>query len=145
MGNGGPAPETMTEAVFARTKRISEYRSSDSPDVDLGRLGQIKVGTMAVEIIDPVADYERLMEALFDFDSIRDLFRSGFRMQFDAMHAITGPYARAILEDKIGGKPGTVVNGVPLADFGGHHPDPNLIHARELYGLMISVRCAHGH
>jgi Phosphoglucomutase len=138
MGNGGPAPETMTEAVFARTKRISEYRSSDSPDVDLGRLGQIKVGTMAVEIIDPVADYERLMEALFDFDSIRDLFRSGFRMQFDAMHAITGPYARAILEDKIGGKPGTVVNGVPLADFGGHHPDPNLIHARELYGLMMS-------
>ena len=128
-GNGGPAPEKMTEAVFARTKRISEYRTTDSPDVDLGRLGQAKVGSTTVEIIDPVADYERLMESLFDFDAIRDLFKSGFRMRFDAMHAITGPYARAILEGRLGAQPGTVVNGVPLADFGGHHPDPNLVHA----------------
>jgi phosphoglucomutase len=137
-GNGGPAPEKMTEAVFARTKRISEYRTIDSPDVDLGRLGQTQVGSATVEIIDPVADYERLMETLFDFDAIRDLFRSGFRMRFDAMHAITGPYARAILEGKLGAEPGTVVNGVPLADFGGHHPDPNLVHAKELYDLLMS-------
>ena len=137
-GNGGPAPEKITEAVFARTKQISEYRTIDSPDVDLGRLGQTKVGSTTVEIIDPVADYERLMESLFDFDAIRGLFKSGFRMRFDAMHAITGPYARAILQDKLGAEPGTVVNGVPLPDFGGHHPDPNLVHAKELYDLMMS-------
>jgi phosphoglucomutase len=137
-GNGGPAPEKITEAVFARTKQISEYRTIDSPDVDLGRLGQTEVGSTTVEIIDPVADYERLMESLFDFDAIRDLFKSGFRMRFDAMHAITGPYARAILEGKLGAEPGTVVNGMPLADFGGHHPDPNLVHAKELYDLMMS-------
>jgi phosphoglucomutase len=137
-GNGGPAPERMTDAVFARTKLISEFRTIDSPDVDLARLGQTKVGSTTVEIIDPVDDYERLMETLFDFDAIRDLFRSGFRMRFDAMHAITGPYARAILEGKLGGEPGTVVNGVPLADFGGHHPDPNLVHAKDLYDLLMS-------
>src|SRR5215470_6343590 len=137
-GNGGPAPENITEAVFARTKRISEYRTVDSPDVDLERLGQTKVHAMIVEIIDPVADYERLMENLFDFDAIRDLFKSGFRMRFDAMHAITGPYARAILEGLLGAPPGTVVHGVPLEDFGGHHPDPNLVHAKDLYDLMMS-------
>ena len=137
-GNGGPAPEKVTEAIFARTKRIAEYRIIDSADVDLERLGQTKVDEMVVEVIDPVADYQQLMETLFDFDAIRDLFRSGFRMRFDAMHAITGPYARAILEDKLGAEPGTVVNGVPLADFGGHHPDPNLVHAKELYDLLMS-------
>jgi len=137
-GNGGPAPERMTEAVFACTKRISEYRTVDSPAVDLERLGQTKVASTIVEIIDPVADYGRLMESLFDFDAIRDLFKSGFRMRFDAMHAITGPYARAILEHKLDAEPGTVVNGVPLVDFGGHHPDPNLVHAKELYDLMMS-------
>lgn len=137
-GNGGPAPERITEAVFAHTKRIFEYRTLDSTDVDLERLGQTKVGDAVVEIIDPVADYERLMETLFDFDAIRGLFRSGFRMRFDAMHAITGPYARAILEGKLGAEPGTVVNGVPLPDFGGHHPDPNLVHAKDLYDLLMS-------
>ncbi len=137
-GNGGPAPEKITEAVFARTKRISEYRTIDSADVDLERLGQTKVNATIIEIIDPVADYERLMETLFDFDAIRDLFGSGFRVRFDAMHAITGPYARAILEAKLGAEPGTVVNGVPLADFGGRHPDPNLVHAKDLYDLLMS-------
>ena len=137
-GNGGPAPEKITEAVFARSRQIAEYRTTDSADVDLERLGRSQVETTVVEIIDPVADYERLMETLFDFDAIRDLFRSGFRMRFDAMHAITGPYARAILEDKLGAAPGTVANGVPLADFGGHHPDPNLVHAKDLYDLLMS-------
>ena len=95
---------------------------------------------MTVEVIDPVADYKQLMEKLFDFDAIRALFKSGFRMRFDAMHAITGPYAHAILEDALGAPQGTVVNGTPLPDFGGHHPDPNLVHAKELYDLMMSHR-----
>ncbi len=137
-GNGGPAAEKITEAVFARSKVIAEYRTTDTADIDLDRLGSTKVEGMAVEVVDPVADYQRLMQTLFDFDAIRDLFRSGFRMRFDAMHAITGPYATAILEDQLGAAPGTVVNGVPLADFGGHHPDPNLVHARALYDLMMS-------
>ena len=137
-GNGGPAAEKITDAVFARTKRISEYRTTDSADVDLERPGQTKVNDMTVEVIDPVSDYQQLMQTLFDFDAIRDFFSSGFRMRFDAMHAITGPYARAILEETLGAEPGTVVNGVPLSDFGGHHPDPNLVHARKLYDLMMS-------
>src|SRR5215470_719726 len=113
-GNGGPAPDKITDAVFARTQRISEYRTTDSADVDLDRSGTSKVEGAVVEIIDPVADYAQLMESLFDFDAIRALFRSGFRMRFDAMHAITGPYAQAILEENLGAQPGTVVNGVPL-------------------------------
>jgi phosphoglucomutase len=137
-GNGGPAPEKITEAVYARTRQISEYRTTDGADVDLERLGSYTVEATQVEIIDPVADYERLMETLFDFDAIRALFKSGFRMRFDAMHAITGPYARAILESKLGAEGGTVVNGTPLVDFGGHHPDPNLVHAKGLYDLLMS-------
>ncbi len=137
-GNGGPAPEKITEAVFERTKRISTYRTFDCADVDLERLGPTEVGAMTVDVIDPVADYRRLMETLFDFDAIRDFFGSGFRLRFDAMHAVTGPYARAILEETLGAEPGTVVNGMPLADFGGHHPDPNLVHAKDLYDLMMS-------
>jgi hypothetical protein len=123
-GNGGPAPEKMTEAVFSRTQNIGEFRIADTPDVDLAQIGQSKVESMSVEVIDPVADYKQLMEKLFDFDAIRALFKSGFRMRFDAMHAITGPYAHAILEDALGAPQGTVVNA-PLEDFGGHHPDPN--------------------
>ena len=137
-GNGGPAPEKITEAVYARTRQISEYRTTDGADVDLERLGSSTVEATQVEIIDPVADYERLMETLFDFDAIRALFKSGFRMRFDAMHAITGPYAHAILEGKLGAEGGTVVNGTPLPDFGGHHPDPNLVHAKGLYDLLMS-------
>jgi phosphoglucomutase len=106
--------------------------------MDLTHLGRVKVESMAVDVIDPVADYKALMESLFDFDAIRALFKSGFRMRFDAMHAITGPYAHAILEESLGASAGTVVNGTPLEDFGGHHPDPNLVHAKELYDLMMS-------
>jgi len=137
--NGGPAPEKITEAIFAQTKRISEYRTTDTSDVDLERMGQTKVEATTVEVIDPVADYQQLMQTLFDFDAIRDLFRSGFRVCFDAMHAITGPYARTILEGVLGAQAGSVVNGVPLPDFGGHHPDPNLVYARPLYDLMMSA------
>jgi phosphoglucomutase len=138
VGNGGPAPDKVTNAIFARTKNISSYRISRGPDIDIGRTATLKLGSMTVEVIDPVADYAALMQKLFDFDAIRDLFRSGFRMRFDAMCAITGPYAKTILENDLGAPHGTVVNGTPLPDFGGHHPDPNLVHARELYDLLMS-------
>jgi phosphoglucomutase len=137
IGNGGPAPEKITNAIFDRTKSIREYRILDAPDLDLDRIGEARLGDMVVEVIDPVADYAELMERLFDFQAIRDLFAAGFAMRFDAMHAVTGPYARRILEGELGAKPGTVVNGVPLPDFGGHHPDPNLVYAKDLYDLMM--------
>ena len=138
-GNGGPAPEKMTDQFFAITKKISSYKISDGVDCDLDKLGVSKIEGMTVEVVDPVSDYQKLMETLFDFDAIRALFKSGFRVQFDAMHAITGPYAHAILEGALGAPKGSVVNGTPLPDFGGHHPDPNLVHAKELYELMMSA------
>ena len=138
-GNGGPAPEKLTDVFFANTGKIASYKISDGGDCDLDRLGMSKVEGMTVEVIDPVADYQALMETLFDFNAIRALFKSGFRICFDAMHAITGPYAHAILEGALGAPKGSVVNGTPLPDFGGHHPDPNLVHAKELYDLMMSA------
>ena len=119
VGNGGPAPEKVTEAIYARSKAITEYRTVEAPEVDLSTIGSPTLGAMAVEVIDPVADYAELMEQLFDFNAIRELLSSGFRMRFDAMHAITGPYARAIIEERLGAPAGTVVNGTPLPDFGG--------------------------
>jgi len=134
--NGGPAPESVTEAIFARTLEISEYRTLDAAAIDLDTPGTVSLGETRVEIIDPVADYAALMEALFDFGRIRHMFNAGlFRMRFDAMHAITGPYATRILEEMLGAEPGTVINGVPLEDFGGGHPDPNLVHAHEVVAL----------
>src|SRR5690606_5719356 len=109
-----PAPEKITDAIYARSQTIDRYLSNDAPDVLLDRIGQQRSGDMVVEVIDPVADYAALMQTLFDFDAIRDLFASGFRMSFDAMHAITGPYAHAILEGLLGAPKGTVVNGTPL-------------------------------
>jgi len=138
VGNGGPAPERITDAVFARTKTIGAYKTLDTPDVDLDALGTTALDGGTVEIVDPVANYAALMRTLFDFDAIRALFASGFRMRFDAMHAITGPYAHAILEGELGAPAGTVVNGTPLPDFGGHHPDPNLTYAKDLYDLLMS-------
>ncbi|MET0065167.1 MAG: alpha-D-glucose phosphate-specific phosphoglucomutase [Candidatus Thiodiazotropha sp.] len=134
--NGGPAPESVTEAIFARTKSLSEYRIVNTPDLDLGATGEQSLGEMTVQVIDSVEDYADLMAQLFDFDRIHQLFNSGaFSMRFDAMHAITGPYAKHILEERLGAEPGTVINGVPLVDFGGGHPDPNLVHAHELVAL----------
>jgi phosphoglucomutase len=138
IGNGGPAPEKITEAVFARSRVIDRYLTIDAPDVDLSALGTHHSGPMVVEVIDPVADYAELMQTLFDFDKIRLLFANGFRMRFDAMHAVTGPYAHRILEDMLGAPGGTVVNGTPSPDFGGGHPDPNLVYAKPLYDLMMS-------
>ncbi|NIR30057.1 MAG: alpha-D-glucose phosphate-specific phosphoglucomutase [Gammaproteobacteria bacterium] len=136
--NGGPAPEKITDAIFRLTQRIHRYRILEVPDVDLDRIGESRLGDMTVEVFDPVADYAELMEQLFDFDRMHELFSSGrFRMRFDAMNAVTGPYARAILEDRLGAPPGTVMRGQPLPDFGGAHPDPNLVHAQELVGIMF--------
>jgi phosphoglucomutase len=137
-GNGGPAPEKLTDAIFERSKTISRFLIAEIGPVDLDRLGSVDTGGMKVEVVDPVADYAELMETLFDFDAIRKMFKGGFRMAFDAMHAVTGPYAKEILEKRLGAPAGTARNFVPLPDFGGHHPDPNLVHAKALYDEMMS-------
>jgi len=136
-GNGGPAPEKLTDAIFAKTKAISSFKTSDIDPIDIDTTGTVTAAGMTVEIIDPVADYAELMESLFDFDALRRLFKSGFRMRFDAMHAVTGPYAKEILENRLGAASGTCRNFKPLPDFGGHHPDPNLVHAKHLYDEMM--------
>ena len=136
ISNGGPAPEKVTEAIFARTKTIEGYKILEAADVDLDRLGTTTLGDMTVEVIDSVADYAELMESLFDFDSIRQLLSSGFRMCMDSLHAVTGPYARDILEKRLGAAAGTVQNGEPLEDFGGGHPDPNLVYAHDLVEVL---------
>jgi len=137
--NGGPAPEALTEAFYQRSKAIDSYRTIEAPDVNLDNLGETALDGMTVEVIDAVADYAELMESLFDMAAIRALFASGFRMVFDAMHAVTGPYAVEILERRLGAPAGTVINGVPLEDFGGHHPDPNLAHATELVDRLFGA------
>ena len=135
--NGGPAPEKITDAIYAETLKIAEILTLDTPDVDIGRPGSFRVAGMQVEVFDPVADYVELMRELFDFDALRAAFAGGLRLAFDAMHAVTGPYAHAIFERELGAPAGTVRNGTPLPDFGGHHPDPNLVHAKELLDLMM--------
>ncbi len=136
-GNGGPAPEKITEAIFARSKIIDSYKTLQTADINLQKIGTSKVGTMTVEVIDPVDDYAAMMQELFDFDLLRSLIKSGFTMKFDGMGAITGPYGTRIFEQMLGCSTGTVMNGTPLPDFGGHHPDPNLVHAKELCDLVI--------
>ncbi len=136
---GGPAPENVTEAIFGQTKTISAYKISDAADVDIDRLGTVKVEGTEIEVIDPVTQYLALMKTLFDFDAIRALFASGFRMRFDGLHAVTGPYAHVIFEDELKAGAGTVVNGTPLPDFGGHHPDPNPTYAKDLFDFMMSA------
>ena len=137
IANGGPAPERITEAIHARTQTIEAYRIlADAPDLDLDALGTVTLGGMAVEVIDPVADYAELMGRLFDFDAMRAWFARGGRMRMDSMCAISGPYAKAVLEGILGAPAGTVVHGEPLEDFGGHHPDPNPAHATELIAAM---------
>jgi phosphoglucomutase len=137
--NGGPAPEKITDAIFARTKGIKEYRISDAPDLDLDRIGSTTLDGMTVDVIDPVTDYLALMRDLFDFEAIQAMIADGFTMTFDAMSAVTGPYARTILEGELGLKPGSVINAEPKPDFGGHHPDPNLVHAKHIYDLAMST------
>ena len=137
--NGGPAPEKVTEAIYLASLHISRYHILNTPDIDLDQRGTTQVGDMVVDIVDPVSDYADLMEQLFDFAQIRALFQSGFQMRFDAMHAVTGPYARAILEQRLGAPAGTVINGVPLEDFGHGHPDPNLVYAKDLADALFAA------
>jgi phosphoglucomutase len=138
-GNGGPAPERITDAIFARSRELGSYRIVDAPAVALDHIGSQAVGGMQVEVIDPVADYADLMESLFDFKAIRELIAGGFELCFDAMHAVTGPYAKEIIERRLGAPAGSVMNGVPLEDFGGGHPDPNLTYAHELVEISYGV------
>ena len=135
-GNGGPANETLTEAVYARTQLVCELRCSDARDIDIDRLGLQQIDHMQVDVIDPVADYAAVMRELFDFAMLRGMFQRGFRMRVDAMNAVGGPYARAILEGELGAPAGTVVNAEPLEDFGGLHPDPNPVNAEDLIARM---------
>ena len=139
VGNGGPAPERITDAVYARTQVIDSYKTLDTPDIDLNVIGTQQVGGMVVEVIDPVADYAALMQSLFDFDAIRAMFAGGFRMTFDAMHAVTGPYAHAILEGMLGAPKGTVINGTPSPTFNNGHPDPNLVYCKDMHDLLMTA------
>ena len=139
IGNGGPAPEKVTEAVFARTKELGEIRISDCADIALDVLGDTTLDGMQVTVIDPVATYAELMRTLFDFNAIRKLFAGGFRLRYDAMNAVGGPSARALLEGELGAPVGTVVNAVPLEDFGGLHPDPNPVNAEDLIAHMFAA------
>jgi phosphoglucomutase len=142
MSNGGPAPERVTDRIAGLAAAITRYRTSDAADIALDASGAQRIEEMVVEIVDPVAAYADLMESLFDFEAIRALLRRGFRISFDAMHAVTGPYAQEILERRLGAPAGTVLNGVPREDFGGGHPDPNLTYARDLVELQFSGRAA---
>ncbi len=136
--NGGPAPEKVTEMIYQETLRIKEYYTIDVADMDLDREGTSRILQTEVQIMDPLQDYVSLMEELFDFESLRALFRRGFRMAFDAMNGVTGPYARFLFEEKLEAPSGTVLRGIPMEDFGGIHPDPNLKYAADLVGLMSS-------
>jgi phosphoglucomutase len=141
VGNGGPAPEKITAAIHAESTVISRYLTLESGDVDLDSPGTQQLGNMQVEVIDPVADYAELMQTLFDFDRIHALINSGlFSLRFDAMHAITGPYAVEILENRLGATPDSLMNCEPLEDFGGGHPDPNLVYAKELVEVLFSAQ-----
>lgn len=134
--SGGPAPESLTEAIFARSRSLTEWREESDGVLNLDVLGETRIGACRVEVIDPVSAYADLMETLFDFDAVRGLIKGGFRMTFDAMHAVTGPYAVELFERRLGAAPGTVINGVPRPDFGGGHPDPHPDHAPELMKAM---------
>ncbi|MBL4711921.1 MAG: alpha-D-glucose phosphate-specific phosphoglucomutase, partial [Gammaproteobacteria bacterium] len=136
IGNGGPAPEAVTEAMFAGTETISEYKTLDVADISLDDIGTQQLGDMSVEVVNPVTDYAELMQTLFDFDAIRTLLNSDFRMAFDAMHAVTGPYAKVVFEDMLGVPADNNINCEAKEDFGGGHPDPNLTYAKELVDIM---------
>ncbi|MGL5081974.1 MAG: alpha-D-glucose phosphate-specific phosphoglucomutase [Microcoleaceae cyanobacterium] len=138
ISNGGPAPASVTEAIFDRSKTIDSYKILEAADINLETPGSFKLGTMTVEVIDSIKPYLELMESLFDFDQIQQLLTSGnFRLCMDSMHAVTGPYAHAIFEQRLGAPVGTVIHGKPLEDFGGGHPDPNLVYAHELVEILF--------
>ena len=135
--NGGPTPESLTDAIYACSLTLEGYRIGEAPPISLDSPGNHQIGTMQVQVIDGVDDYITLMQGLFDFDQISDLLRGDFPIAFDAMHAVTGPYAKRLLERLLGAPAGTVRNGIPLEDFGGGHPDPNLTYAHDLAELLL--------
>ncbi|MFA6162067.1 MAG: alpha-D-glucose phosphate-specific phosphoglucomutase [Methylobacter sp.] len=137
--NGGPAPEKDTNAFYQRSLTIDSYKTAQIEDIDLDHIGTHQIDNLSITIIDPVTDYAELMQSIFDFDLLKQSISSGYiTLLFDAMHAITGPYAKRILIDILGATPDSVINAEPLEDFGGHHPDPNLAHAKELAEQMFS-------
>ncbi|MDP3307856.1 alpha-D-glucose phosphate-specific phosphoglucomutase, partial [Methylotenera sp.] len=140
ISNGGPAPEKITDTIFEKSKIITEYKIADIPEVDVDALGEIVFdgGKFTVEVIDAVQDYADLMQELFDFSAIKKLLASGFKMQFDAMHAVTGPYAQEIFVNRLGASANSLMNCVPSEDFGGGHPDPNLTYAEDLVKLLFA-------
>lgn len=142
ISNGGPAPESLTEAIYLRSKTISSYKIADISDIDLSVLGELRFGDLVVEVFDGINDYVDLMKTLFNFSDLRKLFASDFKMRYDAMNAVTGPYAHRIFEEELGAKEGTVINWKPLPDFGGRHPDPNLTYAKDLVDYMFSEGAA---
>ena len=137
--NGGPAPERVTEAIWRHSRLIASYRTIDSPPPPFDQIGATRFAGMEVAVIDPVADYLELMQRIFDFDRLRELFARGFRLRFDAMSAVTGPYAREIFERQLGAAAGTAVNAEPKPDFAGRHPDPNPVHAAELIAALMAA------
>ncbi len=139
---GGQIPSSVSDAIYQQTTKISEYKICDIPDIDLSQIGHQEICGMSIDIIDPVEDYVQMMEEIFDFASIKKLFQSGFTMRFDAMNAVTGPYAQRIFEEILGAPKGSVVNYKPLPDFGGLHPDPNMVYAKELVDFMFSDNAA---
>lgn len=139
IGNGGPGPEKVTDAIAARSLVIDRYTIFDAADVDIDSPGTRQLGDMVVEVVDPVAAYADLMESLFDFAAIKTMITGGFTLAFDSMSAVTGPYATEIFERRLGAPSGTVMNGTPLPDFGHHHPDPNLVHAKDLYDRLMAA------
>lgn len=142
VAGGGQANEDLTDRIFATSRRLSRYLIDDSVVPDLDRKGVSHAGSTTIEVVDAVDDYARLMQQLFDFEKIRDWLKRGHSMRFDAMHAVTGPYAQRLLVEQLGAPPSSLVNAIPLADFGGQHPDPNLIHARSLVDFMYSETAA---
>ena len=142
ISNGGPAPESLTEAIYLRSKTISSYKIADISDIDLSVLGELRFGDLVVEVFDGINDYVDLMKTLFNFSDLRKLFASNFKMRYDAMNAVTGPYAHRIFEEELEAKEGTVINWKPLPDFGGKHPDPNLTYAKDLVDYMFSEGAA---
>ena len=133
---GGQVPTSITDAIYKNSQTISEYKIFDSADIDISKIGTQQLGEMVIEVIDPIKDYVEMLEGIFDFDALKRLFKSGFTMKFDAMNAVTGPYAKRIFEEILGAAAGSVINAVPKPDFGGLHPDPNMVYAKELIGIM---------
>ena len=139
IAGGGQAPEALTGKLYEVSRQITRYRIFEGANVDLDRRGSQQLGDTLIDVVDSVDDYARLQQSLFDFDRIRDWFKRGGRITFDAMHAVTGPYARRILVEQLGAPESSVINAMPLEDFGGGHPDPNLIYAKHLHDLALST------